>query len=105
MKKLIYILFVGLFGVTSCEFGDINLDPDNPAKAPQESLLPSAQAHMVWAFYGDASRYSGHFVQHFTGTANQHFNFSQYDFFSKDVVNLWRNIFMLISTRVCELCF
>ena len=82
-----------VFVVAACDFGSTNIDPDNPADAPQESLLPSAQAHMAFAFYGDASRYAGHFTQHFTGTANQHFNFSQYDFFSDDVVNLWRNLY------------
>lgn len=80
-------------GVASCDFGETNIDPDNPVDAPQASILPSVEAHLAFALYGDASRYAGHFTQHFTGTANQHFNFSQYDFFSKDVVNLWRNLY------------
>ena len=60
-----YILpFLLVFVVAACDFGDTNIDPDNPADAPQESLLPSAQAHLAFAMYGDASRYAGHFTQH-----------------------------------------
>ncbi len=87
------ILSVALVVATSCDFGDINIDPDNPSDAPIESLLPSVMGHMAYLSGGDASRYAGIFTQHFTGAANQHFNFTQYDFFSKDVVNLWRNLY------------
>jgi len=84
---------MAMVGTTSCDFGDINVDPDNPSNAPIESLLPSVMGHMAYLSGGDASRYAGVFTQHFTGVANQHFNFTQYDLFSKDVVNLWRNLY------------
>ena len=87
------ILSVALVGATSCDFGDTNIDPDNPTNAPVESLLPSIMGHMAYLSGGDASRYAGVFTQHFTGAANQHFNYTQYDLFSKDVVNLWRNLY------------
>ena len=92
-KILSIILSLALVGATSCDFGDTNIDPDNPTNAPIESLLPSVMGHMAYLSGGDASRYAGIFTQHFTGVANQHFNFTQYQFFNKDVVNLWRNLY------------
>ena len=54
-KILTLILLVTMVGTTSCEFGDTNVDPDNPSNAPIQSLLPSIMGHMAYLSGGDAS--------------------------------------------------
>lgn len=94
LYKRIPVLLALVFTFTACvDFGDINVDPNNPTDAPQGSLLPIAQADFTYVYGGDMARYSCIFTQQFTGTANQHFNYSRYDLFADDVNNTWNTMF------------
>lgn len=88
-KLSLFILVIGLVIVTSCDYGDTNIDPANPQDVTVNLLLPTAQARMAYFYAGDASRYNGLFTQHFTGGGRQHVVFGRNQLQPADVNTAW----------------
>ena len=96
MKKYIYkisLLSISLWFITSCDFGDTNIDPSNPIDAPVSTLLPTIEARMAYFLGGDMARYNALFTQHFAGTARQHLTYSRYIFDGTNTNTTWNQMY------------
>lgn len=69
--KLVMALFLV---ACSSEFLDINVDPNNPATASLDLLLPSAQASAAFQTSRTVNEHASIFVQHFYGLAPSQYN-------------------------------
>ena len=78
-----------LMAVTSCEFGDANIDTANPQDVTMPLLLPAAEARIAYFLAGDAARYCGVFTQHFGGGGRQHLLIARYGLSDSDVNTAW----------------
>lgn len=86
-----YMAAVALIGfVSSCELEETNVDPDNPADADVDLILPAAQAGFAYVQGGDLGRYSNVLTQHLAGVGRQHLVIGRYQINETDVNNLWR---------------
>lgn len=93
-KKISFILVLVAF-LSSCDFGDLNVDPNNPSEAvvPLSLMLPTAQASLAYNLGGRASWYTGMFTAHLTGVNAQPQDFSNYNIGESDVDGLWRDYY------------
>lgn len=92
MKKLKLLLFTTLIlSFTSCDFTEINEDPDNPsgslvnAGAIYPGMITQSHKNLV-ALNG---RIAGIVVQHFEGLDAQQIAFGQYNIKESDIDDLW----------------
>ena len=91
MKTLKYItisvLMLAVLLTTGCEedFLDINTDPNAPADATSDFLLPSAQAQYTFAFAGVISRITSTLTKQIVNT-----RYHRWDIGRTDIGNSWR---------------
>jgi len=97
MKNLIIkrtlILFVALSLVTSCEFGDTNVDPAVPTDVAMSALLPSGEAAVSWAIGGEIVRISGLLTQQFEGINAQQEDNYRYLIRDADMTGVWQRMY------------
>ncbi len=82
MKKLIRIItavFAAAVSLSSCDFGDINVNPNAPTDAPVNVLLPAAQANLAYGLHGDIAQFTSIFTQQLGGVENIYLSVGQYD--------------------------
>jgi hypothetical protein len=92
MKKvrLFILMFVaGVFVTTSCEFGDINVDPTALANASLKDQLPSAIGQTVFNVGASGARGNGLFMQHFFGVEAQQQQMMNYVIDDNTFNNFW----------------
>lgn len=79
----------------SCQkdFGDVNVNPNQPTDVPVNIILPSAQASLAYTLGGDIARYNAVFTQNVTGADRQFAAYNIYMFTSDDFNNLWNNMY------------
>jgi len=90
MKKIFIAFAVAAVGLTSCNKWineDINVDPNNPANASMDLMLPAVEAGWAYLLGGDLGRYNSVFSQHHAGVDRQHLGFDVYVFTESDVNN------------------
>ncbi|MGB0523185.1 MAG: SusD/RagB family nutrient-binding outer membrane lipoprotein [Flammeovirgaceae bacterium] len=92
-NRYIAALVASLFILTSCDFGDINIDPANPIDVPIGSLLPASQAQLAYVLGGDMGRYNGVFTQHYGGISRQHLVIARYGLSESDVNTTWNQLY------------
>lgn len=94
MKKLYSILMLSVL-ITSCDFGNLNVDPNNPNPntVPLALMLPSAQASLAYNIGGRGSWNIGMFTNHLTGVIAQPQDFSNYNYTESDCDGLWRDMY------------
>lgn len=92
-NRYIAALVASLLVLTSCDFGDINIDPANPIDVPIGSLLPASQAQLAYVIGGDMGRYNGVFTQHFGGISRQHLVIARYGLSESDVNTTWNQLY------------
>ncbi|NBW36969.1 MAG: SusD/RagB family nutrient-binding outer membrane lipoprotein [Cytophagia bacterium] len=102
MKNKFLIIILMVTFLMSCDFGDINVDPNNPSEAvvPLTLMLPSAQASLAYNLGGRASWYTGMFTAHLTGVNAQPQDFSNYNIGESDVDALWRDYYATTLTTL-----
>ncbi|MEI7669851.1 MAG: SusD/RagB family nutrient-binding outer membrane lipoprotein, partial [Pseudomonadota bacterium] len=103
MKKNKFIKLIVLagvmitFAITSCkkDFFDINQNPNDPAEAAIEQLLPSAEAAIGLVVGNSFQVFGGLYGQYWTqGTAStQYKNYEQYNPTASDLDNPWKAIY------------
>jgi hypothetical protein len=71
----------------------LNIDPNSPASASYDVVLPTAQAGMAYVLGGDFGRYASLLTQHNTGTDRQHLGIYNYTFTEADVNNAWNTMY------------
>jgi hypothetical protein len=101
IKKTIFVsLFLAAFFTSSCEFGDINQDPDNLIEAPIAQQLSNLTVNVGFMAGSDLNRYSSLIMQQYSGqsagTLNQTQQYEQYLITGSDQNNLWNTIYAVI---------
>ncbi|MFM7216820.1 MAG: SusD/RagB family nutrient-binding outer membrane lipoprotein [Bacteroidota bacterium] len=89
------LLMVSTAFMTSCtkDFGDTNINPNQPTDVPVNLLLPSAQASLAYTLHGDIARYNAVFTQNVTGADRQFAAYNLYIFNEEDFSNAWNNMY------------
>ena len=88
--KLFILMFVaGVFVTTSCEFGDINVDPTALAEASLKDQLPVALGQTVFNVGASGARGNGLFMQHFFGVEAQQQQMMNYVIDDNTFNNFW----------------
>ena len=75
--------------VTSCDYGDINVDPTRPADVGLALVLPAAQSQAAFNQMASANRLSGILMQHWDGFDAQQVDFQQYTLNETTLNNYW----------------
>lgn len=86
-------VILGLSAVSCKKALDINTDPNNPTDVPVAVLLPAAQVNLAYTLGGNASRYTGAFVQHYGGHRGQPLEYGQYNFSPSSSDNFWSSMY------------
>ena len=99
-KSIIASLFLAAFFTSSCEFGDINQDPDNLIEAPIAQQLSNLTVNVGFMAGSDLNRYSSLIMQQYsgqsTGALNQTQQYEQYLITGSDQNNVWSSIYATI---------
>lgn len=99
-KSIIATLFLAAFFTSSCEFGDINQDPDNLIEAPIAQQLSNLTVNVGFMSGSDLNRYSSLIMQQYsgqsTGALNQTQQYEQYLITGSDQNNVWNSIYATI---------
>ena len=96
MKNIKYTLILSLLmiaGLSSCDFGDTNVPPDQPADVSLSALLPNAETTMAFNVGGEFVRFGGLLTQHFAGTNAQQIDNARYLIREADVDGMWQNMY------------
>lgn len=99
-NKIIAILFLVSFIVSSCEFGDTNESPNNLLLAPINQQLTSLTVNVGFLAGSDLNRFTSLLMQQYSGqtagaTTQTQF-YEQYLITGNDQNNLWANIYAVI---------
>lgn len=99
-KSIIATLFLAAFFTSSCEFGDINQDPDNIIASPLGQQLTSLTVNVGFMAGSDLNRYSSLIMQQYsgqsTGALNQTQQYESFLITGADQNNLWSTLYATI---------
>lgn len=84
---------MALSAITSCEFGDTNVDPAVPTDVAMSALLPSGEAALSWAIGGEMVRMSGLLTQQFEGINAQQLDNYKYLIRDADMDGVWQRMY------------
>ena len=76
-KSIIASLFLAAFFTSSCEFGDINQDPDNLIEAPIAQQLSNLTVNVGFMAGSDLNRYASLIMQQYSGQSTGAVNQTQ----------------------------
>lgn len=96
MKTIMYKLlsvFLLVFVVSSCEFGDTNINPSEPVDVEMAAILPAAEAGITWAVGGELVRFSGLLTQQFNGINAQQQDNARYLIRESDTDGVWERLY------------
>lgn len=79
--------------VSSCEFGDTNVDPSVPTDVSMAALLPSGQTAISWVIGGEIVRFSGLLTQQFRGINAQQLDNWKYLIREADTDGVWQRMY------------
>jgi len=93
MKKIFFLITVLI--ATSCDFGSINVDPNNPSDAvvPLSMMLTATESTIAYDMGGRVSWYTAMFTGHTVGINAQPNDFSNYNFTESDCDGLFRDFY------------
>jgi hypothetical protein len=89
VKLYIAMIVTGILVTTSCEFGDINVDPNSIASSQLKDQLPNVLGQTVFNVGSSNPRACGLIMQQFKGTEAQQQEMMNYVFSSNTFNNLW----------------
>ncbi|MEQ8469647.1 MAG: SusD/RagB family nutrient-binding outer membrane lipoprotein [Marinoscillum sp.] len=91
LKAISRGLLIGfLIVISSCDFGDTNVDPSRLDDVPVSQLLPVAQAQTARNLGSIGARISGVVVQHFEGISAQPLAYNSYILDENSLDDYWR---------------
>ena len=79
--------------ITSCEFGNTNVDPAVPEDVSISALLPSGQTAVSWVIGGEIVRFSGLLTQQFEGINAQQLDNYRYLIREADTDGVWQRMY------------
>lgn len=88
LKPLLVLVTSGAV-LLSCQFGDVNVNPNSPTDAPINVLLPAAQANLSYGINGDISQFNSVFLQQIGGVENIYLSVGQYDLNGNLAARVW----------------
>lgn len=99
--KILAIVLVVSGTISSCDFGDTNVNPAQPEVVAMSALVPNAQASLAWAIGGELVRMSGLLTQQFEGINAQQQDNYQYLIREADTDGVWQRLYFntLTSTN------
>jgi len=89
IKIIIVTFLTGVFIISSCDFGDINIDPTTTSKVALKDLLPAAIGQTVFNMGATPGRAAGIVMQYFKGVDAQQLDYQRYIFDASAFNNLW----------------
>jgi len=89
LKIFIIVLITGVFVTTSCEFGDINIDPTTLSSVQLKDQLPVAIGQTVFNVGSSGARAAGLMMQQFKGIEAQQQQLERYVIDDNTFNNLW----------------
>ena len=92
-KTITAYVFPLLLCVSSCDFGDTNVDPALPTEVAVNALLPSGQTAISWAIGGEMVRFSGLLTQQFQGINAQQLDNWRYLIREADTDGVWQRMY------------
>jgi hypothetical protein len=93
IKNVGVCIFLGLAAASCKKTLDVNTDPNNPTDVPTTVLLPAAEVNLAYTLGGNASRYTGAFIQHYGGHRGQPLEYGQYNFSPSSSDNFWSSMY------------
>ncbi|MEQ9439414.1 MAG: SusD/RagB family nutrient-binding outer membrane lipoprotein [Cyclobacteriaceae bacterium] len=97
MKRYIikvFLLITALsVSISSCEFGDTNVDPSLPQDVAMSALLPSGETAIAWVVGGEMVRFSGLLTQQFRGINAQQQDNWRYLIREADTNGTWQRMY------------
>jgi hypothetical protein len=97
MKKITYLFsFIVLALALACESytEDLNTDPNQFSSAPPELIIGQAQLGWMQLATSNSARYTGIFMNHFTGEDRQYIAVNQYSTTAGDYDDTWDDSFV-----------
>lgn len=97
MKKITYLFsFIVLALALACESytEDLNTDPNQFSSAPPELIIGQAQLGWMQLATSNSARYTGIFMNHFTGEDRQYIAVNQYSTTAGDYDDTWDDAFV-----------
>ncbi|MDG2432851.1 SusD/RagB family nutrient-binding outer membrane lipoprotein, partial [Flavobacterium sp.] len=96
-NKIVSVLFIVAFSVSSCEFEGTNVDKSSVLAAPINQQLTSLTVNVGFLSGSDLHRYSSLIMQQLsgqsTGATTQTQFFEQYQIVGSDLNNLWASVY------------
>jgi len=89
IKIFIIVLITGVFVTTSCEFGDINIDPTTLSSVQLKDQLPVAIGQTVFNVGSSGARAAGLIMQQYKGIEAQQQQLERYVIDDNTFNNLW----------------
>jgi len=89
IKIIIATFLTVVFTISSCDFGDINIDPTTTSKVALKDLLPAAVGQTVFNIGATPGRAAGIVMQYFKGIDAQQLDYQRYIFDASAFNNLW----------------
>jgi hypothetical protein len=89
IKIIIVTLLTVVFSISSCDFGDINIDPTSTNKVALKDLLPAAIGQTIFNMGATPGRAAGIVMQYFKGVDAQQLDYQRYIFDATAFNNLW----------------
>jgi len=93
IKGMLLVSTVAFMASCQKDFGDTNVNNNQPSDVPVNIILPSAQASLAYTLGGDIARYNAVLDQNVTGAYRQFFGYNIYSFTEEDFNNLWNNMY------------
>lgn len=93
ISKPLLMIAALLISVSSCDFGDTNVDPSLPQDVAISALLPSGQTALSWVVGGEMVRFSGLLTQQFRGINAQQQDNWRYLIREADTNGMWQRMY------------
>lgn len=93
-KILLMLIAIGLSSVSCEDYTDgINVDPNNFTSAPGNLIVGQAELVVVVLSGSNSSRFSGMWVDQFTGSDRQYISVDQYSVTASDFDDVWDDVY------------
>lgn len=99
----VLLCFFFLVGTSSCDFGSLNIDPDNPSSAPNTLTTVSMQTQAAFNIGAMGGRMPGIVMQHFEGFDAQQVAYTSYVIEDITFDNFWNTGIFAGVLRDCSI--
>lgn len=91
MKRYLSLLI--LVVLAACDFGDTNVDPNNPTDAPLPNLLSASEVTLAYTAGAEPAIWAGMFTQQIGGISLQSYDFDRYNVNDNFIDLTWNTLY------------